>query len=116
MTGAAEAVLLADDRASSFTRYAARNRADGLVLLRFEEARADMSAQYLDETAHLPDFWIRRGAPLRAEARRYLDWIRRPASATRPSPGRTSRSASRGSWACRTSRPGRCGGCATRRT
>ncbi|GHI04131.1 ATP-dependent carboxylate-amine ligase [Streptomyces cellostaticus] len=77
MTGASETVLLADDRASSFTRHAARNRGDGLVLLRFEDARADMSAQYLDETAHLPAFWIRRGAPLAAEARRYLDWIRR---------------------------------------
>lgn len=78
MTGASEAVLLADDRACSFTRYAARrHRADELVLLRFEEARADMSPRYLDETAHLPAFWIRRGAPLAAEARRYLDWIRR---------------------------------------
>ncbi|WP_345620755.1 ATP-dependent carboxylate-amine ligase [Streptomyces ziwulingensis] len=68
---------MADDRASSFTRHAARHRAGSLVLLRFEEARADLSAEYLRETSHLPAFWVRRNAPPAAEARRYLAWIRR---------------------------------------
>ncbi|MEU8567903.1 ATP-dependent carboxylate-amine ligase [Streptomyces pathocidini] len=70
-------LLMADDRASSFTRYAARQRAERLVLLRFEETRGDLAEDYLRETAHLPAFWIRRGAPLEEEARRYLAWAER---------------------------------------
>ncbi|MFI9204066.1 ATP-dependent carboxylate-amine ligase [Streptomyces sp. NPDC053048] len=68
-------LLMADDRASSFTRYAARHRSRDLVLLRFEEARGDLAPDYLRETAHLPAFWVREGVPLEAEADRYLDWI-----------------------------------------
>ncbi|MER6913557.1 ATP-dependent carboxylate-amine ligase [Streptomyces sp. NPDC000594] len=81
---APETVLLADDRPSSFTRYAARERGDRLVLLRFEEARADLPPAYLRETDHLPAFWIRENVPLEAEARRYLSWIAgRPVRPTR---------------------------------
>ncbi|MFJ9406169.1 ATP-dependent carboxylate-amine ligase [Streptomyces sp. NPDC101393] len=69
------ALLMADDRACSFSRYAARERAEGLVLLRFEEARADLSPDYLRETAHLPAFWVRQDVPLEVEARRYRTWV-----------------------------------------
>ncbi|UNM16420.1 ATP-dependent carboxylate-amine ligase [Streptomyces formicae] len=67
---------MADDRASSFTRYAARSLAGGLVLLRFAEARKDLSEEYLRQTAHLPSFWVRDGVPLEDEAARYRAWSR----------------------------------------
>ncbi|MGW2555093.1 ATP-grasp domain-containing protein [Streptomyces sp. NPDC001635] len=66
---------MADDRACSFTRYAARERAHELVLLRFEEVRDDLSEPYLEETAHLPAFWVSANVPLEAEAERYLNWV-----------------------------------------
>ncbi|MYW02678.1 ATP-dependent carboxylate-amine ligase [Streptomyces sp. SID3343] len=65
---------MVDDRASSFTRYAARALPDDLVLLRFAEFRAELREDYLRATAHLPAFWVREGAPLEHEARRYRDW------------------------------------------
>ncbi|MFB7669240.1 ATP-dependent carboxylate-amine ligase [Kitasatospora sp. NPDC056138] len=67
-------LLMVDDRASSFTRYAARTLPDDLVLLRFAEFRRDLTEDYLRETAHLPAFWVREGVPPAEEARRYLDW------------------------------------------
>ncbi|GAA2655023.1 ATP-dependent carboxylate-amine ligase [Streptomyces lunalinharesii] len=69
-------LLMADDRATSFTRYAARALPDHLVLLRFAEARRDLADDYLRETAHLPAFWVREGVPLAAEAQRYAAWVR----------------------------------------
>ncbi|WP_338930792.1 ATP-dependent carboxylate-amine ligase [Streptomyces netropsis] len=76
MSGDRPVLLMADDRASSFTRYAARALTGRLVLLRFAEARRDLSDDYLRETAHLPAFWVREGVPLEEEARRYAVWIR----------------------------------------
>ncbi|MCK7623766.1 ATP-dependent carboxylate-amine ligase [Streptomyces sp. RS10V-4] len=77
-TGSRRPVLLmADDRATSFTRYAARALPHDLVLLRFAEARRDLSDDYLRQTAHLPAFWVRAGVPLAEEARRYRAWARR---------------------------------------
>ncbi|MEX2980721.1 ATP-dependent carboxylate-amine ligase [Streptomyces sp. C36] len=67
-------LLMADDRATSFTRYAARHLAGRLVLLRFAEVRRDLSDGYLRETAHLPAFWVREGVPLEEEVRRYGTW------------------------------------------
>ncbi|MFI1379547.1 ATP-dependent carboxylate-amine ligase [Embleya sp. NPDC020886] len=67
-------LLMVDDRASSFTRHAARALPQELVLLRFAELRGDLSEDYLRETAHLPAFWVREGVPLAQEARRYRDW------------------------------------------
>lgn len=68
-------LLLVDDRPNSFTRYALRHRAEELVLLRFEEARDDLPAGHLRDTAQLPAFWVRSDVPLTEEARRYRDWI-----------------------------------------
>ncbi|MFJ9952045.1 ATP-dependent carboxylate-amine ligase [Kitasatospora sp. NPDC091207] len=70
----AEVLLMVDDRPSSFSRYAARELPDRLVLLRFAEARADLPEDYLLATAHLPAFWVREGAPTAQEARRYRAW------------------------------------------
>ncbi|MGW8970038.1 ATP-grasp domain-containing protein [Streptomyces platensis] len=70
-------LLLVDDRPNSFTRYALRHRPEELVLLRFEEARDDLPAGYLRDTAQLPAFWVRSDVPLTEEARRYRDWIAR---------------------------------------
>ncbi|MGW1992115.1 ATP-grasp domain-containing protein [Embleya sp. NPDC001921] len=67
-------LLMVDDRASSFTRYAARALSENLVLLRFAELRDDLREDYLRETAHLPAFWVREGVSLAEEARRYRDW------------------------------------------
>ncbi|MFJ2191981.1 ATP-dependent carboxylate-amine ligase [Kitasatospora sp. NPDC087861] len=67
-------LLMVDDRASSFARHAARTLPDHLVLLRFDEARADLSAEHLHRTAHLPAFWVRAGVPLEQEAARYRQW------------------------------------------
>ncbi|MFD0385330.1 ATP-dependent carboxylate-amine ligase [Streptomyces stramineus] len=82
-------LLMADDRATSFTRYAARALPPDLVLLRFAEARRDLSDAYLRQTAHLPAFWIREGVPLTEEARRYDAWAatlpRRPDRFCNPS-------------------------------
>ncbi|MFI1581051.1 ATP-dependent carboxylate-amine ligase [Embleya sp. NPDC020630] len=72
--GRAPALLMVDDRASSFTRYAARALPESLVLLRFAELRGDLREDYLRETAHLPAFWVREGVPLAEEARRYREW------------------------------------------
>ncbi|MFF1797056.1 ATP-dependent carboxylate-amine ligase, partial [Kitasatospora sp. NPDC058263] len=69
-----EVLLMVDDRPSSFTRYAARELADRLVLLRFAETRQDLSEDYLLETAHLPAFWVREGAAPAQEAQRYRQW------------------------------------------
>ncbi|MFI6846198.1 MULTISPECIES: ATP-dependent carboxylate-amine ligase [unclassified Kitasatospora] len=70
----AEVLLMVDDRPSSFTRYAARELADRLVLLRFAETRLDLPEDYLLETAHLPAFWVREGVPAEEEAKRYREW------------------------------------------
>ncbi|WP_331771772.1 ATP-dependent carboxylate-amine ligase (plasmid) [Embleya sp. NBC_00888] len=67
-------LLMVDDRASSFTRYAARAPGEDLVLLRFAELRGDLSEDYLRETAHLPAFWVREGVALAEEAQRYREW------------------------------------------
>ncbi|MFV0126439.1 ATP-dependent carboxylate-amine ligase [Streptomyces sp. HMX112] len=67
-------LLMTDDRASSFTRHAARALDGRLVLLRFTELRRDLSREYLRETAHLPAFWVREGVPLEEEAQRYRVW------------------------------------------
>ncbi|MGK5640258.1 ATP-grasp domain-containing protein [Streptomyces sp. URMC 126] len=67
-------LLLADDRACSFSRYAVRALPGRLVLLRFAEVRRDLSDDYLDETAHVPAFWVREGVPLEEEAARYERW------------------------------------------
>ncbi|MGK4578862.1 ATP-grasp domain-containing protein [Kitasatospora sp. HPMI-4] len=74
MNSRGPALLLVDDRASSFTRYAARTLPDELVLLRFAEFRRDLTEDYLRETAHLPAFWVREGVPLAEEAGRYRAW------------------------------------------
>ncbi|MFI7241987.1 ATP-dependent carboxylate-amine ligase [Streptomyces qinglanensis] len=77
-------LLLADDRATSFTRYAARAAAGRLVLLRFAAQRRALSPEYVRETAHLPAFWIREGVPPAEEARRYRAWAAElPAAPTR---------------------------------
>ncbi|MFD8979917.1 ATP-dependent carboxylate-amine ligase [Streptomyces sp. NPDC059564] len=73
MSGA-EVLLMVDDRPSSFTRYAARELAGRLVLLRFADTRPDLPEDYLLETAHLPAFWVREDAPVAEEARRYREW------------------------------------------
>ncbi|MFE2043355.1 ATP-dependent carboxylate-amine ligase [Streptomyces sp. NPDC059477] len=73
MSGA-EVLLLMDDRPSSFARYAARELAGRLVLLRFADSRPDLPEEYLRETAHLPAFWVREGSTVGGEARRYRDW------------------------------------------
>ncbi|GAA3261631.1 ATP-dependent carboxylate-amine ligase [Streptomyces lavendulae] len=73
MSGA-EVLLMVDDRPSSFTRYAARELAGRLVLLRFADTRPDLPEDYLLETAHLPAFWVREGAAPAEEARRYREW------------------------------------------
>ncbi|MFF3552442.1 ATP-grasp domain-containing protein [Streptomyces tsukubensis] len=73
----AEVLLMVDDRPSSFTRYAAREPAGRLVLLRFADSRTDLPEDYLRETAHLPVFWVRDGATPAEEARRYRDWAAR---------------------------------------
>ncbi|MGW8953943.1 ATP-grasp domain-containing protein [Streptomyces sp. NPDC055709] len=65
---------MADDRPTSFTRYAAESLADSLVLLRFSDAAKDLSDTYLRQTAHLPAFWVRENAPLEEEAARYRAW------------------------------------------
>ncbi|RLV04634.1 ATP-dependent carboxylate-amine ligase [Streptomyces griseocarneus] len=65
---------MADDRATSFTRYAAHALPDRLVLLRFAGLRQDLAEDYLRETSHLPAFWVREGVPLEEEARRYAAW------------------------------------------
>ncbi|GHF55262.1 hypothetical protein GCM10010218_40880 [Streptomyces mashuensis] len=75
MTGSGPVLLMADDRASSFTRYVAREMAGRLVLLRFAAVRRDLSDDYLRETAHLPAFWVREGVPLEEEVRRYEAWV-----------------------------------------
>ncbi len=67
-------LLMADDRACTFTRYAAEALAGRLVLLRFSELRRDLSDDYLRATAHLPAFWVREGVPLEDEAARYRAW------------------------------------------
>ncbi|GHG54049.1 ATP-grasp domain-containing protein [Streptomyces griseocarneus] len=74
MSGDGPVLLMADDRACTFTRYAARALAGRLVLLRFAEVRRDLSDDYLRETAHLPAFWVREGVPLEEEVRRYEAW------------------------------------------
>ncbi|MET8756007.1 ATP-dependent carboxylate-amine ligase [Streptomyces sp. NPDC059104] len=73
MSGA-EVLLMVDDRPSSFTRYAARELAGRLVLLRFAATRGDLPEDHLLETAHLPAFWVREGAAAAGEARRYREW------------------------------------------
>jgi hypothetical protein len=65
---------MADDRPTSFTRHAARTLPGELVLLRFEAARGDLTAEYLAQTAHLPAFWLDERAPLAEEAERYRRW------------------------------------------
>ncbi|MEK2492072.1 ATP-dependent carboxylate-amine ligase [Kitasatospora purpeofusca] len=74
MTGTGPVLLMVDDRPSTFTRYAARTLPEHLVLLRFEELRADLSEEHLRRTAHLPAFWVRAGEPLEREAERYRAW------------------------------------------
>ncbi|MET8826258.1 ATP-dependent carboxylate-amine ligase [Streptomyces sp. NPDC004610] len=73
MSGA-EVLLMVDDRPSSFTRYAARELAGRLVLLRFAATRPELPEDHLRETAHLPAFQVREGASVAEEARRYRDW------------------------------------------
>ncbi|MEU6708985.1 ATP-grasp domain-containing protein [Streptomyces wuyuanensis] len=67
-------LLMADDRPTSFTRYAAENLPDNLVLLRFSNASKDLPETYLRQTAHLPAFWVREHVPLEEEAARYRAW------------------------------------------
>ncbi|MEU5189063.1 ATP-dependent carboxylate-amine ligase [Streptomyces klenkii] len=75
MSADAPVLLMADDRACTFTRYAVRALTPGrLVLLRFAEVHRDLSDDYLRETAHLPAFWVRAGVPLEEEVRRYETW------------------------------------------
>ncbi|WP_327075167.1 ATP-dependent carboxylate-amine ligase [Kitasatospora purpeofusca] len=74
MSGTGPVLLMVDDRPSTFTRYAARTLPEHLVLLRFEELRADLSEEHLRRTAHLPAFWVRSGEPLEREAERYRAW------------------------------------------
>ncbi|MFB7377762.1 ATP-dependent carboxylate-amine ligase [Kitasatospora purpeofusca] len=74
MSGAGPVLLMVDDRPSTFTRYAARTLPEHLVLLRFEELRADLSEEHLRRTSHLPAFWVRAGEPLEREAERYRAW------------------------------------------
>ncbi|KIF06231.1 ATP-dependent carboxylate-amine ligase [Streptomyces sp. RSD-27] len=83
MSGA-EVLLMVDDRPSSFTRYAARELAGRLVLLRFADTRPDLPEDYLRETAHLPAFWVREDTAPAEEARRYREWAAGlPAAPTR---------------------------------
>ncbi|MEU3910186.1 MULTISPECIES: ATP-dependent carboxylate-amine ligase [unclassified Streptomyces] len=83
MSGA-EVLLMVDDRPSSFTRYAARELAGRLVLLRFADTRPDLPEDHLRETAHLPAFWVREDAAPAEEARRYREWAAGlPAAPTR---------------------------------
>ncbi|MED7953070.1 ATP-dependent carboxylate-amine ligase [Kitasatospora sp. NPDC058201] len=70
----AEVLLMVDDRPSSFTRYAARELAGRLVLLRFAGTAPDLPEDYLLETAHLPAFWVREDVPAQEEAKRYREW------------------------------------------
>ncbi|MGE7437287.1 ATP-grasp domain-containing protein [Kitasatospora sp. NPDC001175] len=74
MSSDGPALLMVDDRPSSFTRYAAHTLPDDLVLLRFAEFRQDLSEDHLHRTAHLPAFWVREGVPLAEEAARYQAW------------------------------------------
>lgn len=74
MSGHEPALLMVDDRASTFTRHAAQALGERLVLLRFAELRRDLSDDHLRRTAHLPAFWVRAGAPLEEEAERYATW------------------------------------------
>ncbi|MFF8832364.1 ATP-dependent carboxylate-amine ligase [Streptomyces sp. NPDC015131] len=67
-------LLMADDRASTFTRYAVEALPGRLVLLRFAAARRDLSDAYLRDTAHVPAFWVEDGVPLEREAARYRAW------------------------------------------
>ncbi|MEV6755079.1 ATP-dependent carboxylate-amine ligase [Streptomyces sp. NPDC051214] len=77
-------LLMADDRASSFTRYAVDALPGRLVLLRFASARQDLSEAYLRQTAHVPAFWVNESLPLEAEAARYRAWAAQlPAAPTR---------------------------------
>ncbi|MFE1793605.1 ATP-dependent carboxylate-amine ligase [Streptomyces sp. NPDC059525] len=83
MSGA-EVLLMVDDRPSSFTRYAARELAGRLVLLRFADTRPDLPEDHLRETAQLPAFWVREDAAPAEEARRYREWAAGlPAAPTR---------------------------------
>ncbi|MGK5632079.1 ATP-grasp domain-containing protein [Streptomyces sp. URMC 123] len=70
-------LLMADDRPTSFTSYVAERHSGRVVLLRFEEARGDLTEEYLRRTAWLPVFWLREGAPLDEEAARYRAWTER---------------------------------------
>ncbi|GAA2716968.1 MULTISPECIES: ATP-dependent carboxylate-amine ligase [Streptomyces] len=74
VSGGGPVLLLADDRPTSFSRYAVRALPGRLALLRFAAVRREMCDKYLRETAHLPAFWVREGVPLEAEVRRYEEW------------------------------------------
>jgi hypothetical protein len=71
---AKRALLLVDDRPTSFSRYVVRREDVDVVLLRFEHLRQHLPRWYLDETAHRPAFWVRLDVPLAAEAERYRSW------------------------------------------
>ncbi|MER5252811.1 ATP-dependent carboxylate-amine ligase [Streptomyces sp. NPDC002855] len=74
MNTPAPVLLMADDRASSFTRYAADALPGRLVLLRFASARKDLTDAYMRQTEHLPAFWVNERLPLEEEAARYRVW------------------------------------------
>jgi hypothetical protein len=74
MNAAPPALLLVDDRPTSFSRYVARRTDVDVVLLRFERFRDDLPQWYLEETAHRQTFWVQSDAPLAAEAHRYRSW------------------------------------------
>ncbi|MEV0522800.1 ATP-dependent carboxylate-amine ligase [Streptomyces sp. NPDC050439] len=77
-------LLMADDRASSFTRYAVDALPGRLVLLRFASARQDLSEAYVRQTAHVPAFWVNERLPPEDEAARYRAWAAQlPAAPTR---------------------------------
>lgn len=77
-------LLMADDRASTFTRYAVDALPGRLVLLRFASARQDLTDAYVRQTAHLPAFWVNERLPLEDEAARYRAWAAElPAPPTR---------------------------------
>ncbi|MFI6087911.1 ATP-dependent carboxylate-amine ligase [Streptomyces sp. NPDC051218] len=67
-------LLMADDRASTFTRYAVDALPGRLALLRFASARHDLTDAYVRQTAHIPAFWVNERLPLEEEAARYRAW------------------------------------------
>ncbi|SHF87981.1 ATP-grasp domain-containing protein [Streptoalloteichus hindustanus] len=70
-------LLLVDGWPLSFCRHVIRRDDVDLVLLRFAAHRALFPDSYLDETAHLPAFWVRDDVPLAEEVARYHDMTAR---------------------------------------